>query len=171
MPHRLSIRAARVEDVDFMHALLAPFAEKEIVLARDKDNICQHLQEFLVAEYDGKLAGVVAVHIYSTILAEIRSLVVAPKYQHHGLGALMVEACEKWVVELGVTQIFALTYVTVFFEKQGYKVVSKESLPHKIWTVCVHCSRFSHCDEVAVLKKLGKDAQAHTAPIIEISQG
>jgi len=153
-----------------MHALLAPFAEKEIVLARDKDNICQHLQEFLVAEYDGRLAGVVAVHIYSTTLAEIRSLVVAEEYQRHGLGALLVEGCEKWVRELGVTQIFALTYVTAFFEKLGYSVVSKESLPHKIWTVCVHCSRFSHCDEVAVQKKLAEDSFSNVVPILVVNQ-
>ncbi|MDX8383339.1 MAG: GNAT family N-acetyltransferase, partial [Ghiorsea sp.] len=33
-------------------------------------------------------------------------------------------------------------------------VVAKESLPQKVWTVCVHCPKFSHCDEIAVRKYL-----------------
>ncbi len=168
MPHRICIRHAGVADVDAMHALLSPFAEKEIILDRDKDNICQHLQEFLVAEYDGKLVGVVAVHIYGQSLAEVRSLIVDPSFQKHGVGALLVEASEKQVAELGVSQIFALTYVTGFFEKQGYRVVSKESLPHKVWTVCVHCSRFADCDEVAVQKQLS--AEPHIVPVLEFDQ-
>jgi len=170
MSHQISIRAARAEDVDAIHALLAPFAEQDIILARNKDNIFQHLQEFVVAEYDGLLAGVAAVHIYGKSLAEIRSLVIDPGYQKHGIGSALVKACEKWVAELGVSQIFALTYVTAFFEKQGYGVVSKESLPHKIWTVCVHCARFADCDEVAVQKHLSGDGLSHVVPILEVDQ-
>ncbi len=169
MPHRIIIRPAAVADVDAMYALLSPLADREIILPRDKDNICQHLQEFLVADYDGQLAGVVAVHIYGRALAEIRSLVVAPAHQKHGVGSLLVEASEKWVAGLGVSQIFALTYVTGFFEKQGYAVVSKESLPHKIWTVCVHCSRFADCDEMAVQKHLD-GGKAHVTPILEVDK-
>ncbi len=151
-----------------MQALIEPYARDEIILARDKDDICQHLQEFLVAEYDGHLAGLVALHVYEPKLAEVRSLVVDASLQKHGIGRLLVEAAEKWASDLGIARIFALTYVTGFFERLGYAVVSKESLPHKIWTVCVHCSRFSHCDEVAVLKHLA--GEAHVTPILEVEQ-
>jgi len=154
MSHRISVRNAGVDDVDTIYALLQPYVVKDIILARDRDNIFQHLQEFLVADYDGVLAGVVAVHIYGENLAEIRSLVVAPVFQKHGIGRLMVEGCEQWLAALGVVRVFALTYVTGFFERSGYSVVSRESLPHKVWTVCVHCTRFSDCDEVAVEKRL-----------------
>lgn len=154
MSHSICIRAAAAGDVEAIHALLAPFAEKDIILGRDVDNIFQHLQEFLVAEYDGVIAGVVCVHIYAESLAEVRSLVVNPVYQKHGVGRLLVEGCEQWAAGLGVTKLFALTYVTGFFLKLGYQIVSKESLPHKVWTVCVHCSRFADCDEVAVEKYL-----------------
>lgn len=150
----IHIRSATVEDVEAIFQLLLPYAEHDIILLRDRDNIFQHLQEFLVAECDGQLAGAVCAHIYAENLAEVRSLAVAPAYQKHGIGRLLVEACEAWLSGLGVSKVFALTYVTGFFIKQGYAVVSKESLPHKIWTVCVHCDRFADCDEVAVEKSL-----------------
>jgi len=172
MTHQVCVRAAAAGDVEAIHCLLKPFAEKDIILERDKDNIFQHLQEFLVAEYDGVLAGVVCVHIYGENLAEVRSLVVDPGFQKHGVGRLLVEGCEQWAVGLGVAKLFALTYVTGFFRKLGYQIVSKESLPHKVWTVCVHCPRFADCDEVAVEKVLS-DAPIRpmtVKPIIQIDQ-
>ncbi len=151
---QLRIRPATVDDVESIYRLLRPYAEQDIILLRDRDNIFQHLQEFLVADDDGALAGVVCAHIYAENLAEVRSLAVDPARQQHGVGHLLVAACEQWLAGLGVSKVFALTYVTDFFIKQGYHIVSKESLPHKIWTVCVHCSRFADCDEVAVEKSL-----------------
>jgi amino-acid N-acetyltransferase len=154
MSGAVTVRPATVDDVEAIYRLLLPYAEQEIILLRDRDNIFQHLQEFLVAEYDGVVAGAVCAHIYAENLAEVRSLAVDPACQQHGIGRRLVAACEAWLSGLGVSKVFALTYVTDFFIRQGYSVVSKESLPHKIWTVCVHCSRFSHCDEVAVEKRL-----------------
>jgi len=151
---QIHIRNASVDDVDAIYNLLLPYAEQDIILLRDRDNIFQHLQEFLVAVDNTTLAGVVCAHIYGENLAEVRSLAVDPACQKHGVGRLLVEACEQWLAGLGVSKVFALTYVTGFFIKQGYSIVSKESLPHKVWTVCVHCSRFADCDEVAVEKSL-----------------
>ncbi|MFQ5345747.1 MAG: N-acetyltransferase [Mariprofundus sp.] len=152
--HPVRVRGAVADDVEAIYQLLIPFANKDIILQRDRDNIFQHLQEFLVAEYDGMLVGVVCAHIYAKNLAEVRSLVVDPACQKHGVGRLLVQGCEQWLADMGVTRVFALTYVTGFFAGLGYRIVSKESLPHKIWTVCVHCSRFADCDEVAVEKDI-----------------
>ncbi|MDQ7010900.1 MAG: N-acetyltransferase [Mariprofundaceae bacterium] len=169
MPHRIRVRIAETRDVAAMHALLQPFADRHLILPRSRDDLFQHLQEFIVAEYDGEIAGVASVHVYGSTLAEVRSLAVSPTQQGAGLGQLLVEACEKLAAELGVKRLFALTYVPGFFEKIGYEVVPKESLPHKIWTVCVHCAKFSHCDEVAVEKALPRVSKGH-APIIEVEQ-
>jgi len=172
MPHRIQVRTAEVGDVDAIAALLEPFARQEIILPRSRDDIFQHLQEFVVACFDGDLAGVAAMHIYGSNLAEVRSLVVRDEMQHHGIGHLLLEACEKWGAGLGVACIFALTYVPDFFSRFGYEQVPKESLPHKIWTVCVHCAKFADCDEVAVQKRLS-DAPIQpmrVVPILEVDQ-
>ncbi len=154
MPHRIQIRMAGVEDVDAITTLLAPFAEKKMILPRSRDNIYQHLQEFIVALFDDAIAGAAAMHIYGSNLAEIRSLAVREDMQGHGIGRLLVEACEKWGAGLGVARIFALTYAPDFFSRTGYRQVAKESLPQKIWTVCIHCAKFADCDEIAVHKRL-----------------
>lgn len=130
------------------------FAERKLLLARSRDDIFEHLQEFLVADHDGKLLGMVALHVYSQPLAEIRSLVIDPAYQRQGVGRALISRAEVWAQDLGITKLFALTYVDRLFVNQGYCIVTKESLPHKVWTVCIHCQRFAHCDEVAVAKVL-----------------
>lgn len=157
MPHRIQVRAAEIDDVDAMHAMLLPYAQKRIVLPRTHDDLYQHLQEFVVAEYDGKVVGLAALHVYQSNLAEVRSLVVCDSHQGMGIGRLLVEGCERVAAGLGLQRLFALTYVTDFFIRLGYRVVPKESLPEKIWTVCIHCAKFTGCDEVAVQKHLSPE--------------
>ncbi|MDQ6962489.1 MAG: N-acetyltransferase [Mariprofundaceae bacterium] len=154
MKHLICIRKANTQDIPAMLALLNRFAPDELLLPRSEDDLLQHLQEFIVATHENDLLGISALHIYTSNLAEIRSLAVNPDYQKLGIGKLLIEACEKLAVELGIASLFALTYVSIFFEKVGYHVVKKESLPHKIWTVCIHCKKFAHCDEIAVQKRL-----------------
>jgi len=165
--HKIVVRAAETNDVEAIYALLTPYAEKEVILLRSQDDLFEHLQEFVIAEYDGALVGTAALHIYGSNIAEIRSLVVNPEYQGKRVGHLLVEACEKLAVQLHVAQVFALTYVQGFFSSMGYTVVAKESLPHKIWTVCVHCKKFGDCDEIAVQKRLS-DAPIQPMKMIPI---
>ncbi|MBN4082539.1 N-acetyltransferase [Mariprofundus ferrooxydans] len=167
MTHRTLVRAAETGDVDAIYALLAPYAKEQVILQRDKDDLYQHLQEFVIAEYDGVLVGTAALHIYGSNIAEIRSLVVNPDYQGKRIGHLLVEGCEKMAAQLHVAKVFALTYVDYFFISMGYAVVAKESLPHKIWTVCVHCKKFGDCDEIAVQKRLS-DARIEPMKVFPI---
>ncbi|MBF0281230.1 MAG: N-acetyltransferase [Zetaproteobacteria bacterium] len=149
------IRAAEISDVPAMAALLHKYAENGVLLPRSQDDIYQHLQEFVVALMDdGALCGVAALHVYGPGLAEVRSLAVDQQFHAQGIGQQLVQYIELWARDLGIHSLFALTYVDSFFMRQGYVLTTKESLPHKVWTVCVHCERFSRCDEIAVRKQL-----------------
>lgn len=152
-----------------MVAVLSPYAEQKVLLKRTEDDVYQHIQEFVVADCDGEVIGLAALHIYGSNLAEIRSLAVHEVYKGKQVGRMLVEACETMAIELHVALIFALTYVQDFFARMDYQQVPKESLPHKIWTVCVHCDKFSECDEVAVQKRLSDDVikPMHLIPIYE----
>lgn len=150
----ITVRQAQVQDVPLIYQLMLPLMLDKTLIMRDEDDIFEHLQEFVVAMKDGELVGVSALHIYGSNLAEIRSLVVSPKAQRLSIGHKLVKACEDMGKKLGVTRMFALTYIDKFFLAQGYEIVAKESLPQKVWTVCVHCPKFSHCDEIAVVKNL-----------------
>ncbi|MDX8394178.1 MAG: N-acetyltransferase [Mariprofundales bacterium] len=149
------LRPAHVSDVDNMHALLSHYAKQKLLLPRNMDDLFQHLQEFIVAiDTNQQFLGMAALHVYESSLAEIRSLIVAPNAKGHGIGKQLVQYCEQEAFTLEIKRIFALTYVDDFFIKQGYQCVALENLPHKIWTVCIHCDNFTNCTEIAVEKKL-----------------
>ncbi|HID37613.1 MAG TPA: N-acetyltransferase [Ghiorsea sp.] len=137
-----------------MYQLMLPFMLDKTLITRDQDDIFEHLQEFIIAFKGDALVGVTALHVYDSNLAEVRSLVVSPKAQRMSIGHKLVKACEDMGKQLGVTRIFALTYIDKFFIEQGYTIVAKESLPQKVWTVCIHCPKFSHCDEIAMVKNI-----------------
>jgi hypothetical protein len=55
---------------------------------------------------------------------------------------------------LALPRVIALTRDLPFFERCGFTVHSRESLPRKVWTDCVRCPRRHACDEVAVVLDL-----------------
>jgi amino-acid N-acetyltransferase len=145
------VRQATVVDVPEMHRWIGYFANQGLMLPRTEKSLYQTLHCFVVAEEEGKFAGTAGLHLLWKDLAEIRSLVVRPDVQGRGAGRLLVQALLARAEALGVARVLSLTYQTAFFAKLGFQVVQKETLPHKIWADCVHCSKFQHCDETAMV--------------------
>jgi len=149
------VRKAKTSDVRSIHALLAHFADQGLLLPRSLSEIYDHLRDYTVIETsDDNIVGVVALNICWEDLAEVKSLAVSEDYQAHGLGRQLVEQCLSEADVLGVCRVFTLTYQPKFFEKLGFKLVDKNSLPHKIWADCLKCPKFPDCDEIALLVEL-----------------
>jgi amino-acid N-acetyltransferase len=148
------IRPARPADARGMVQLLDRFAEKGLLLPRSLGEVTGRIRDFMVADPEGVLAGMVALHPVSEHLAEIRSLAVVEGRQGKGLGRALVEAALEDAARLGLKKVFALTYRPGFFGKVGFEPVDKRSLPQKIWSDCVHCAKFTDCDETAVIRDL-----------------
>jgi amino-acid N-acetyltransferase len=100
--------------------------------------------------------GCCALHVSWEDLAEIKGLAIAADYQRKGLGTKLVQACEKKAKDLGVRKAFALTFKPAFFTSLGYRKISREKLPHKIWGECVKCPHFPDCGEIPLIKQLLK---------------
>ena len=100
------------------------------------------------------MVGTAALAICLDGLGEVRSLAVTDGFEGKGVGSLLVTACLDEARELGLDEVFALTYTTEFFDKLGFKGTEKEKLPHKIWGECINCAKFPNCDENAVIIKL-----------------
>ncbi|NIA22352.1 MAG: GNAT family N-acetyltransferase, partial [Anaerolineaceae bacterium] len=98
----------------------------------------------------GEVAACGALSIAWSDLGEIRSLAVDQDSQRQGMGGMIVEACLAEARALGLCRVFALTYQQEFFEGQGFKAISKDDLPHKIWSACLRCPKFPDCDEIAM---------------------
>ena len=76
---------------------------------------------------------------------------------HHrgkGIGSKLVGWCIDEAKRLGIRKLMSLTYEQRFFERLGFKVVSKESLPLKVWSDCVKCPKNDACDEIAMVLEL-----------------
>ena len=146
------IRKARISDSEFIYRLLLFFSDKNLLLPRSYNQIYENIRDFFICESPQKDAvGCVALHVFWKDLAEVRSLAVSEDFQGKGCGRALIEACLKEAVELNIPRVFTLTYQVKFFEKVGFNKISKEELPHKIWSDCLNCVKFPDCDEVSLL--------------------
>ena len=148
------IRKAWVSDVKSIHKLLGTFSDRGEILPRSLSEIYDNLRDYCTF-YDEKqkaIVGICAVHVTWEDLAEIRSLAVKEAFTKRGIGRKLVDRCMAEARELGIRRVFVLTYKREFFEKMGFHLVDKASLPHKIWADCLKCVKFPDCDETAMMR-------------------
>ena len=140
-----------VKDVANMQLLVKKEIESGTILDRTPDEMSTTIRSYTCVKIDGLLVGFVALHIYSTKLAEVRSLIVKENYRGMNIGKQLVEHCIAEAKKLEINEILALTYNRIFFEKLGFKEINKELLPdHKIWADCIKCIHFPVCNETAL---------------------
>jgi amino-acid N-acetyltransferase len=148
------VRQAAIRDVPAIHELLYHHSQQGNLLPRSMSEIYRSIRDFSVIAIDDEPIACGALEIFTDDLCEIRSLVVGPDHERRGYGALLVEDLVRQARELGLTRVMALTYAAGFFHRLGFVTVAKDTLPEKVWGVCVKCYKFNHCDETAVLKVL-----------------
>ena len=153
------IEKARIEDPPHILALVNHYAERQLMLPRSLNAVYERMRDFHVWREDGRVIGCAALHISWQGLGELRSLAVADSERGRGIGTALVESCLAEARELGMSRVFALTYVPGFFERFGFASYPKEKLPHKIWSDCLDCPKFPDCDEVAVLVELSPEGR------------
>ena len=124
------------------------------MLPRSLSYIYENLRDFSVVKDKNIVIGCCALHICWKDLAEIKSLAVDPIHHGKGVGKELVSACIMEARQLGLKSIFTLTLESEFFKKLGFKDISKEKLPMKIWGECMHCNKYPDCDEEALIYEL-----------------
>jgi amino-acid N-acetyltransferase len=154
----MNVRSANISDVKAINALISSYAEMDRMLFRSLADIYENLQTFIVAELDGSIVGCCALEVIWADLAEIKSLAIDQIYKGKGIGTELVAAAVEQAVKLGVPRVFALTLEPAFFEKSGFAIVEKETLPMKVWSDCARCPKQQNCDEIAVLKTVSRDS-------------
>ena len=148
------IRKARIVDVRAIQGLIEGSASKGEMLHRSLSEIYDNIRDFYVFQGNRSLLGTCALHICWEDLAEIRSLTVLEDERRKGIGSKLVKACLREAKQLGVRKVFALTYEPSFFQKFGFGIVDKATLPHKVWSDCLKCVKFPDCDEIAMTLQL-----------------
>jgi amino-acid N-acetyltransferase len=154
----MNIRNAEIADAKTIYALINQYAERDRMLFRSLADIYENLQSFIVAEFDSNVVGCCALQIIWSDLAEIKSLAVEEANKDKGLGKKLVAAATEQAGQLGLPRVFALTLNPAFFEKLGFKIIEKDTLPMKVWSDCAKCPKQQNCDEVAVIKDVLREA-------------
>lgn len=144
-------RKAKITDVEAIHALITHYADEGLMLARSRAKLYESIREFSVAVDNYRIVGVGSLHIIWEDLAEIRALAVAPEFKGRDIGRTLVQMFLQEAKDLGIPQVFTLTYQPGFFEKCGFGIVTKDKLPHKVWRECIDCPKFPNCEESALM--------------------
>ncbi len=138
-----------------MQELVLQDVENGNILVRNESEMATTIRSYTVV-YDGDLlVGFVALHIHSITLAEIRSLVVRDSYRGKGIGKKLIQNCIDEGKNLELQELLVLTYKQALFEKFGFEVIEKASIPDtKIWADCIKCKHFPICDEISLTLKI-----------------
>jgi argininosuccinate lyase/amino-acid N-acetyltransferase len=146
----LSVRRARMSDVDKIHQLVSYWAEKGEILPRTRDNIIHDIQNFVVAEVDAEVVGCASLYIYQTGLAEIRSVVIDDAFHQQGQGQALVQYLLEFAHQMELQKIIVLTYIPQYFTKLGFDLIDKSSLADNIIEDSEQSPHKDPADEVAM---------------------
>lgn len=124
----IRIRSARTGDVARMVALMEPLVARRILLGKDLVDLYAAVPEFLVAvDSDDAVIGYGAVHVMWEQLGEVRTLGVSEEWLGRGVGHLLLEALLDRARELGLSQLFCLTFETGFFGRHGFEELGEDA--------------------------------------------
>ena len=157
VPTQLKVRKAAMHDIHPILDLINGYAAKGIMLPRTEFEMSENIRDFSVAYAGSRLVGCGALHFYTPVMAEVRSLAVDPEVRTHGIGQAIVEGLVREAQDYELDALFAFTYVPGFFAKMGFHEVERGELPLKAWKDCLRCPKFHSCDEIAVLRVLAPE--------------
>jgi len=134
----LLIRPARTSDIKDIRRIIDEYAAGGRLLTKETVTLYESVQEFMIAELDGKIVGCGAVHVLWEDLAEVRSVAVDMNVRSKGVGHGILEALIKRATELGVKRIFCLTFETQFFGRHGFKEIEGTPVSPDVYTELLH---------------------------------
>ncbi len=128
------VRQARTSDVPGILELLEPWVTKRILLGKERVTLYETVQEFVVAESAGRLVGCGALHVMWEDLGEIRTLIVAEDWLHHGVGGAIVTQLEARAIDLGLSRLFCLTFEVDFFRRRGFAPIGEQVVDPDVYS-------------------------------------
>ncbi|MCX6502838.1 MAG: amino-acid N-acetyltransferase [Microbacterium sp.] len=133
-----TVRHARAADVRSIHRMLEPYVQRRILLGKDIVVLYEAVQQFVVAEdASGRLIGCGALHVMWEDLGEVRTLIVADDWLHHGVGRAIVEALEADARALGLSRLFCLTFEVDFFTRRGFQPIGEHVVDPDVYAQLV----------------------------------
>jgi amino-acid N-acetyltransferase len=131
----ITIRPARTSDVLAIRDLVENYAgDGPRLLRKNTVTLYEDVQEFVVAELDGKIVGCGALHVMWHDLGEIRTVAVDPSCKGRGIGSKILEALTERAQVLGINRLFCLTFETKFFGSHGFEPIEDAPIDASTYT-------------------------------------
>lgn len=131
----ITIRPARTSDVLAVRDLVENYAgDGPRLLRKNTVTLYEDVQEFVVAEQDGKIVGCGALHVMWHDLGEIRTVAVDPSCKGQGIGSKILDALTERAKVLGLNRLFCLTFETKFFGGHGFEPIEDAPIDASTYT-------------------------------------
>lgn len=130
----LIIRPAGTRDVKAIRELIDLYALQRRLLTKETVTLYESVQEFTVAEFEGRVVGCGALHVMWEDLAEVRTLAVREEFRGKGVGKRMLEEIFERAKVIGVKRLFCLTFETDFFARHGFKEIDGAPVDADVYT-------------------------------------
>jgi amino-acid N-acetyltransferase len=122
----INVRPAITSDVLAIRDLVENYAgDGPRLLRKNTVTLYEDVQEFYVAEQDGKIVGCGALHVMWHDLGEIRTVAVDPAIKGQGIGSQILNVLTQRATNLGLTKLFCLTFETQFFTGHGFMPIEE----------------------------------------------
>ena len=136
-PAGVTIRPARTADIRAISDLIEPLVVSRVLLGKELVVLFEAVREFVVAEKDGQVVGCGALHVFWEDLGEVRTLAVADEHKGQGIGSALLGVLEAHARDLGVPQLFCLTFEVEFFSRHGYRKVEDQVVDPEVYVELV----------------------------------
>jgi amino-acid N-acetyltransferase len=153
----MNIRHPRLDEVEAVHALFIDEVRAGRMLPRSLEEMSAHLDDWLIAEKYGQIAGCVSLVYFNRDLCEIRSLAVAPVHRGNGVAGKLIEAAIELARTRGMRNVLTLTRAVPVFERVGFQRDFVTHFPEKVWKDCAPCPFRQMCDETALVFPLSQE--------------
>ncbi len=121
--------------MNYREATAADLAAIKALLNASKlpsNNCDEHIENFIVAEYRGKIIGAGGLEICDTE-GLVRSIVIAAEYRGNGIAQKIYQRIEDKAYHLAITALYLLTEsATEYFKSLGFSIKQRSEIPTSI---------------------------------------
>ena len=118
------IRPAKTSDIKSIREIIDMYTLQRRLLAKETVMLYEDVQEFVVAELDGKIIGCGALHVLWEDLAEVRTVAVLEEHRGKKIGHEILTLIIERAKNLGLKRLFCLTFETTFFASHGFMEIT-----------------------------------------------
>ena len=129
----IAVRPARTGDVRAIRSLVAPLAERRVLLNKEAVAYYESVGDFIVAESAGRVVGCGALHVLWEDLGEVRTLAVEPAFLGRGIGTRILDRLVVRARDLGLSRLFCLTFEVDFFGAHGFEPIDGQAVDPAVY--------------------------------------